>query len=124
MKARKPTAEDWMKDDVQAAVTSGFGKPTRPRLMPADTPDYMAPAWRGCMTWAASCPDVRRAYQKDTGDTWQPSAPGSAQHRLDEKSGADLAFLDRFIRWANDAIWGSLDDHESGEERKAGQATT
>ena len=40
---------------------------TRPAAMPADTPDYMARAWYGCISWALGNDDVRAAFEKETG---------------------------------------------------------
>lgn len=76
--------------------------------MPSDTPDYMAPAWLGCMHWAIGQADIVRDYRTETGDTWKPSPPGTEQHKQDIKTGRADKFCEDFIRWANVAIWGPM----------------
>jgi hypothetical protein len=80
----------------------------RPELMPADTPDYMIPAWIGCMHWAIGEPNIPGAYREQTGDKWEPGRTG-IDRAIDEACGADKAFAERFIRWANAHVWGPLD---------------
>lgn len=62
----------------------------RPSLMPADTPDYMAPAWASCMQWAIGEPDILAAYRAETGDRWEPGKTG-LDRMIDKACGADRA---------------------------------
>ena len=79
----------------------------RPALMPADTPDFMAPAWASCISWAIAEPDVLAAFRAETGNTWQPGKTGLEQ-AIDRASGADRAFMEAFINWANVHVWGPI----------------
>lgn len=80
----------------------------RPSLMPADTPDFMAPAWASCMSWAIVQPNVLAAFRAETGNTWTPGKTGLEQ-AIDSASGADRAFMEAFITWANVNVWGPID---------------
>ena len=67
----------------------------RPQGMPADTPDYMAPAWVSCMSWAIRHDEIRRAFEAETG--------------IDAATGRGNAYVAAFIEWANANIWGPMD---------------
>lgn len=84
----------------------------RPALMPADTPDYLAPAWAGCMSWAAGEPEIVAAFQRETGNKYRPPTTG-LEAAIDKAAGADRAFIEAFIRWANLRIWGPIDGEDS-----------
>lgn len=82
--------------------------PTRPSLMPADTPDYMAPAWAGCLAWAARDPGVIAAFRAETGNAWQPGRT-PMERAVDEATGASDAFMQAFVAWFNRAVWGPME---------------
>ena len=87
----------------------------RPELMPADTPDYMAPAWAACMSWALGDPVVRSEFEAATGMRWTP--PKNAIDRaIDAATGHGDAYVRAFIQWANVNVWGPLDDTEVEDE--------
>ena len=77
-------------------------------LMPADTPDYMAPAWADCMSWAIVEPDFLAAFRAETGNKWEPGKTGF-DRLIDEACGADLLFIEAFVKWANERVWGPID---------------
>jgi hypothetical protein len=77
-------------------------------LMPADTPDYMTDAWASCMSWAIGEPEIVGAFRADTGNKWRPAQSG-LDAMIDKATGADKAFVEAFIRWANDNVWGPID---------------
>ena len=80
---------------------------TRPPLMPTDTPDYMADAWVGCMSWAITADDSLAAFRAETGNNWTPGKAG-IEAMVDKATGADRAF----IAWANVNVWGNMDGEE------------
>jgi hypothetical protein len=81
----------------------------RPTLMPHDTPLLMAPAWVGCLHWAASEPSIIKAWQADTGCNWRPGRT-PIDRMIDEATGADYAVFKSFVEWVNKNIWGSIDE--------------
>lgn len=89
---------------------------TRPPLMPADTPDYMAPAWIGCIHWAIGDADILAAFRAETGNTWTPARNG-LDMMIDQATVVDRKFIEQFIQWVNINIWGSIhgNNDEEGE---------
>lgn len=80
----------------------------RPELMPADTPDYMAPAWGACMSWALGNAAIRAEFEADTGRKWV--APKNAIDRaIDKATGHGDDYVRAFIEWANVNVWGPMD---------------
>lgn len=67
-------------------------------LRPVDTPEYMTPAWLGCISWALNTPEVVAAFRAATGNQWQPGRSG-LERMIDEATGADRHFIEAFIRW-------------------------
>lgn len=82
----------------------------RPSLMPADTPDYMAPAWASCMSWVLGDPDMRVAFEADTGMKFIPPRNG-LERMIDDATGHGDAYVAEFIRWANENVWGHIEAH-------------
>ena len=77
-------------------------------LRPADTPEYMVPAWLGCIDFAIGQPEIVAAFRRDTGNNWSPGKTG-IDRMIDEATGADRRFIREFIRWANVHVWGPID---------------
>lgn len=77
--------------------------------MPADTPDYMAPAWASCLYWAIGDPAVLADFRAAIGNKWTPPATG-IDRMIDEATGADRAFIEAFVAWFNDHVWGPIED--------------
>jgi hypothetical protein len=93
--------------------------PSRPRLMPETTPDYMAPAWTSCLYWAIGEPDIRRQFFEATGRRW--TLPRNAlEQAIDGATGADKKFLEEFVKWFNENIWGDVSEPEEGKEEVDG----
>lgn len=87
--------------------------PTEPRsiesFLPADTPDYMLPAWLGCISWALQEPGVVAAFRAETGHHWQPGTT-PLEHMIDEATAdSPRAFIEAFILWVNANVWGPMD---------------
>lgn len=78
---------------------TGKSETTRPAAMPADTPDYMAQAWYGCMSWAIDNDEIRSAFEAETGHHY--AAP---QNGFEHES----AYVEAFVKWANVNVWGSM----------------
>lgn len=90
-------------------MTDGQDKTSeRPRLMPSDTLDYMAPAWADCMHWVLGEEQIRAAFEAETGHAYQPPQSG-LEKMIDEATGHGTAYIEAFIRWANENIWGPID---------------
>jgi hypothetical protein len=85
---------------------------TRPALMPSDTPDYMEEAWISCMLHAATEPRLVAQFQKDTGTSL--TVPQILLDVMTTRgTGANAAFADKFIAWANVHLWGPIDGEPS-----------
>lgn len=76
---------------------------TRPADMPADTPDYMAPAWASCMHWAIGNAEVRATFEESTGWRARPEwGPAEVAYSRE--------YVKAFIAWANENVWGHIGD--------------
>jgi len=75
---------------------------------PPDTPEYMYDAWVSCMHWALGEPEIVEAFRRDTGMMWTPGKTGIDQ-LIDRSTGADYHFISAFVAWANEHIWGPID---------------
>lgn len=80
-------------------------------LMPADTPEYMAPAWLGLIRYLIGQPEAFAAYRRETGCTYRPPKNG-LEAQIDAATGADWEFLKRFVAWVNVNHWGPMDGPE------------
>ena len=78
---------------------------------PKDTPEYAYPAWASALRAAAGQPGPLEAFRKDTGCTYTPPRSG-LDKMIDESTGAEEAFLDAFVTWFNEKVWGSWDEPE------------
>jgi hypothetical protein len=77
-------------------------------LRPSDTPEYMTPAWLGCIHFALGNEGIVAEFRADTGEKWSPGAT-PLDRMIDEATGADRDFLVKFIEWANVNVWGPLE---------------
>jgi hypothetical protein len=77
-------------------------------LMPSDTPDYMFPAWIGCVHFAIGNDAIVKQFRNDTGMTWEPGASGLDQ-MIDDATDAPWKFVKEFVEWVNLNLWGKLD---------------
>lgn len=75
---------------------------TRHRLMPSDTPDYMADAWLGCVVYAAGNPGMLARFQNDTGIN-------SAEMIAAMAADTDKPIIEAFVGWVNSTLWGPID---------------
>ena len=72
--------------------------------MPKDP--LMQIAWADCLRWAIKEQKIIDQYLKETGDKWT-AGRSPLDRMIDEASGADKAFVIRFVQWFNENIWGS-----------------
>lgn len=79
----------------------------RPKMMPADTPDYMASAWFDALHWAIGEADVLKRFGADTNIHWQPGET-PIDLMLDKITGLDREFIEAFIQWFNVNVWGPI----------------
>ena len=77
-------------------------------LLPADTPEYMMPAWVAAIRWALAQKWVLATYRTDTGDQYKP-ARSPIDQMIDEATGREEAFMISFVKWFNVNIWGPID---------------
>jgi hypothetical protein len=76
-------------------------------LRPVDTPEYMTPAWLGCIHWAIGTPEIVDAFRRESGMAWTPARNG-LDRMIDEATGVEKRFIEAFIEWANANIWGPM----------------
>jgi hypothetical protein len=69
----------------------------------------MAPAWASCMRWALGNDDVRAAFESATAHRYVPPKNGLEQ-MIDEVSGQGTAYVKAFVLWANEHVWGAMDN--------------
>lgn len=82
--------------------------PGRHPLMPSDTPDHMASAWIGCISWALKKPEILAAYRAEIGDNFAPGKT-ALDNAIDKATGRDRAFIESFIKWVNERVWGPIE---------------
>lgn len=99
---------------IPAGALPVVPEPSRPKLMPESTPDYMAGAWVSCLRWAIGKEEVRASFTQETGIAWSPPRNGF-ERAIDEATGADRKFVEAFVTWFNDAVWGDV-NAEDGDD--------
>ena len=58
--------------------------------LPANTPEYMAPAYYGCLNWAVWSDDIRRQFEEATGTKPVPAPPRAGiEAMIDKACGID-----------------------------------
>lgn len=80
-------------------------------LMPDDTPDYMLPAWIGCIRFALLEDNIRADFEKDTGMRYTPPR-NVIEKMIDDSTGYNDDYIEEFIRWINVNICGPLGEVE------------
>jgi hypothetical protein len=81
----------------------------------ADTPEFMAPAYYGCLHWAVKHKGILAAFEEETG-TKPPPPRTPIEKMVDTACGHDPneSFIRAFLQWFNENIWGGM-DNASGE---------
>jgi hypothetical protein len=62
----------------------------------------------GCVRWALGEKRVMAEYRKQTGDAFSPATTAEAR-MIDQATGADIAFLQRFSDWVEENLFGTPD---------------
>ncbi|MFM7851281.1 MAG: hypothetical protein ACKO96_05020 [Flammeovirgaceae bacterium] len=76
-------------------------------LKPNDTPDYLIPAWLGCISWAVSTKEITDAFYAES--NLPPLAQlGTFASEIDKACGLHESTLKAFIEWVNINYWGDL----------------
>lgn len=78
--------------------------------LPQDTPEYMAPAYYGCLRWALTFDPILERFKSDTGKGL-PAARSPIEKMVDQATGHDPYedFFRAFVSWFNENIWGAID---------------
>lgn len=76
-------------------------------LRPADTPEYMNPAWLGCISFALNQPELMQQFRDETGMRWQPARSG-IERMIDQATGMEWEFVKAFVLWVNVNVWGPI----------------
>lgn len=77
-------------------------------MKPADTPDYMLPAWTGALHRALGEENVVRQFREETGNNWT-LGKNAIDKMIDQALGSDAKPMREFISWFNVNIWGPID---------------
>ena len=80
-------------------------KPIEP---PASTPEYMHDAWASCLQWAITTPEIRQAFERDTGHMAFTVGTSPIERMIDEATGIHYDYLKEFAKWHDENIWGNL----------------
>lgn len=87
-----------------------------------DNDPLMYGAFVGCVRWALGNDDIMRLYREDTGDGFQPAKNG-IEKMIDQATGNELAFFQRFSDWVEREIFGSPDQvYDNSHSSAASQA--
>lgn len=70
--------------------------------------DHTWQAWADCLHWAIGEPEILKAFREETGNNWQPGTT-PIEMMIDEAIGADRAFIEAFLSWFNENIWGGAE---------------
>lgn len=83
---------------------------------PAD-PLMLAP-WLGCLRWSLTEAEIVERFRADTGCTFTPGKTGLEQ-LIDEKTGAMDDFMQKYVAWFNENVWGKEDGPEPSPALKS-----
>ena len=83
--------------------------------LPAGTPEFMAPAYYGCLYWAIGHEPIRAQFETDTGTKPLISRPRTGiEAFVDKACGIDYVkdateYMAKFKLWHDANIWGDID---------------
>ena len=79
---------------------------------PPDTPQYAYPMWASALRAASQEPGAFSAFLEDTGYIYSvPKSPIDAL--IDQSTGREEDFLNAFVTWFNEKVWGPWKEPES-----------
>jgi hypothetical protein len=67
----------------------------------------MAQAWVDCLRWPVTEPEMLAAFRACTGCDFTPGLT-PIDRMIDEATGRQRAFVDQYITWFNENIWGEV----------------
>ena len=98
-----------MKSATESVPNGAKEIPVFEITLPEDTPEYMAPAYYGCLRWALGHVPTQSQFTKDTGIILSPARNG-LELMIDDAVGNDPYedFLRAFLPWFNAKVWGPV----------------
>ncbi|HEV7247961.1 MAG TPA: hypothetical protein VGN93_13335 [Shinella sp.] len=91
---------------------------SKPTIVTAWDEHFMLPDFMGCVHWAIGDEKTLAAYRKTTGDEWTPGKTPVGR-MIDQATGADREFLQRFSDWVADNLFGRPEDLDKPEDEVA-----
>ena len=84
---------------------------------PDDTPEFLYPAYFGCLHWAVGEKGILDSFMADTGVSF-PRPRSGIEQAVDRATGFDQnkEFVQKFIPWFNECVWGPIDGMENPEK--------
>lgn len=92
-------------------------EPTPFKIVPPDdTPEFMYPAYFGCLRWAVGFDPVLKLFTADTGINL-PKDRTPIEAAVDRACGfnPNEEFMRAFVPWFNEQVWGGMDGEEPDE---------
>lgn len=79
--------------------------------LPTNTPEYMAPAYYGCLHWAIGSEDVRKKFEEATGSIFPALPRTGIEAMVDKACGIDREkelkdYIGKFKAWHDEFVWG------------------
>jgi len=71
-----------------------------------ETDPVMQGAWAACLSYTVRRTDALQRFEKETGLKFRPATNG-IERMIDQATGFEDDFLEKFIDWFNEKIWGS-----------------
>ena len=78
-----------------------------PDLITKHLPDalIMTPAWVDCLRWSIGELEILAEFRADTGCNFTPRLT-SIDRMIDEATGCKRAFIEQYVAWFNENVWG------------------
>lgn len=73
---------------------------------PANTPEFIWPAWYSCLRWAVGEKEIMGRFTAETGIKFHPET-SPLDWMIDDATGANKDFVFKFCDWFNENIWGN-----------------
>lgn len=68
----------------------------------------MAGAWAACLAYTITRTDALAQFEADTGKKFTPATNG-IEKAIDEATGYEKEYIESFIDWFNENVWGKRD---------------
>jgi hypothetical protein len=83
---------------------------------PADLPEYMKPAYLGCLHWACGNHEILKAFERASGMTKPPAAGTLLELLIDDAAGVWDSYFQQFIPWFNQHVWGNITARQTDDQ--------